>query len=326
MRLSLLSLVTLISGLAGPAFGQAPTDAATSSNDAPTPAAVYVLRYQFSPNQVLRYETHQQTVITAQVADETKVDRSELKQRRRFTAQSIELSQTAKFAMQFEHVWMQMQSGDRDPISFDSSMKPDEIPVVFRSAAHQLRGTAPKFWLSDRGLSVHPQSMRDDSRVTTAAASSTTTSSEPIQLVDGVKLSTGSSKPASGSSDPGSFLAPLPDVPVRAGDTWTENTVVKVRLTEDISREIPILQTFRLDRVEQGLATISFWSSIEAPALTTMVRAQLIQATPKGTLTVDLNRGLLTRRELTYDSSVPGAFGPESLLTCTGSSVEMLLE
>ena len=73
-------------------------------------------------------------------------------------------------------------------------------------------------------------------------------------------------------------------------------------------------------------ATISFRSSIEAPSLTTMVRSQLIQVTPRGSFTLDLARGVMTRRETTHDTSVPGAFGPESLLTCNGSCIETLLE
>jgi hypothetical protein len=119
---------------------------------------------------------------------------------------------------------------------------------------------------------------------------------------------------------------PLPENPVAVDDTWRETLPVNVRVTAEISRQINILRTFRLESVENGMAVISFRSSVEAAVKTPTMRAQLIKATPKGTLTFDIDRGVMVKRELRYDETVLNAIGPNSVVLCNGTSTEELLE
>jgi hypothetical protein len=56
------------------------------------------------------------------------------------------------------------------------------------------------------------------------------------------------------------------------------------------------------------------------------VKGQLIQATPKGTIRIDTKRGMMLRRENIYDTSVFGALGQNTILTCVGRSTEELIE
>jgi hypothetical protein len=306
---------------------QARVETASSPGEAPSPA--WTLRYKFQPHQTLRYETRQQMTLEAQQAENRKVDTSELIQRRRFTVLSAAESGAARIAMQFEHVWMKMQTDDHPAIEFDSSMHPGDVPVAFREAAHQLRGRAPRYWLSDRGVSLYRQpnsglaTPSRGSQVTQTSA--TKDSNDAIQLAEGILLPKDSEPKQQETKDPGSFLIPLPAFPLGIGESWTETTTVTVRLTEEISRQIPILQSYRLEAVTDGIATISLNSSVEAPGLTVPVQAQLIQATPRGRIQFDIDRGVVTLREMTYDAAVPGAFGQESLLTSTGTSTERLL-
>lgn len=74
------------------------------------------------------------------------------------------------------------------------------------------------------------------------------------------------------------FLMPLPEQAVEIGE---EVIPVSVRVTEDINRTVNILRTFRLESVENGIATISFRSSVEAAIKSPTLRSQLIKATPK---------------------------------------------
>ena len=119
---------------------------------------------------------------------------------------------------------------------------------------------------------------------------------------------------------------PLPENAVAVGDTWREIMPVNVRITEEFSRTINILRTFRLESVENGIAKISFRSSVEAAVKTPTMRAQLIKATPKGTLTFDIERGVMVKREIRYDETVLDALGPNSVVLCHGNSTEELLD
>ena len=44
------------------------------------------------------------------------------------------------------------------------------------------------------------------------------------------------------------------------------------------------------------------------------MRSQLIKATPKGTLTLDIERGVMVKREIRYDETVLNAIGANSVV------------
>ena len=132
--------------------------------------------------------------------------------------------------------------------------------------------------------------------------------------------------PRSGGADPGSFLMLLPETPVSAGGTWKEEFLVQVRGGQDLQLPVQILRTYRLESVENGIAKVTFRSSVRTPLRGTVVRSQLIQATPSGSFLLDLKRGLMVRREFRWNETVIGALGPESILASHGNQTDELLE
>ena len=288
--------------------------------------AAWILRYQFQQGQKLRYQMEQKMALDANLGERGQsIDRSALRQRRVFTATSVHEDRSAEFNMQFENVWMQKQFDDHAPVEFDSSMKPGEVPLVYQQVAHQLKGSAARYVLTSRGLSK--KSAETPTKVERASGEK---SSEPLVESDSasnsVQLASSSTVTQQEQGDPGSFLAALPEHEVRVGDTWKEQITVKARLQEDVNVEVPILRTFRLDSVEDGIATISFHCSIQSRVRSPIVKGQLIQATPRGTIQIDTKRGLMLRRENSYDTSVFGALGQNTILTCVGRSTEVLIE
>ena len=310
-------------------------DSAASESADSRPAETWTLRYNFTPDQKLRYETHQTMTLEATLGENRRVDNSELKQRRVFTVLSVEDSGAAHVAMQFEHVWMKKQIDDLDSVEFDSTMKADDVPVAFRQVAHSLKGSAPKYWMSNRGLSLYPPA--EEKPVRTVENKDDEVQKSSISLVEGstpgssIELAVGSDSQASSlqkkkDNNPGSFLMTLPEEAVKVGDTWKETISVSVRVTTDINREVPILRTFRLDAVENGIATISFRSSIETSVKGATLRSQLIQATPRGTIAFDIERGVMLRRLMRYNETVVGALGNETVLSSVGTNTEALIE
>ena len=312
--------------------GAEPSPATQAADDSQT----WKLQYGFQEGQKLRYQTSQKMTLTGILRDKKQVDTSELKQRRVFTVLAVEPDGSARIAMQFENVWMRKQADDRAAVTFDSDMKPSEVPEGFRQVARELKGVAPKYWLASTGLSLHtikPASSGEKAAATGVAAEVKSTSlvegdssTNGIQLTSATETQT-TPQEERNQSDPGSFLMLLPEKEIKIGQTWKENIIVPARMQNGITVQVSILRTFRLESVEAGIAKISFRCSIESAIRKDVtVAAQLIQATPRGTITFDIARGLMLRREMQYDESVFNALGAETLLTSIGTNTEDLIE
>jgi len=299
----------------------------TAPNSLPNTQQTVSLRYQFTPGQVLRYRSEQKMTLEAQLGQSRRVDISEVKQTRKFTVQDVRTSGDAELSMQFEHVWMRKQVDDGDPLDFDSSMKTSEVPETFRGVAHSLRGTAPRFFLTPLGQTA----VRSDVRP--AVAENRPSLPSPVET-DDVSESPKTASPAvqqassgSGSQpkDPGSFLMLLSATPVKVGDTWKEEIPLTVRAGVDSTLQVTILRTYRLDKLSENTAQVSFRSSLRSPSRSTVIHSQLIQATPSGSFVFDIRRGMMLSREFRYSETVIGALGAESLLSSFGTQTEVLL-
>lgn len=269
-----------------------------ATDSASTPEQQWILKYQFQPGQQLRYRTSQTVTTNALASGQKKVDESIVDQVRVFTVDQIESDQSARLAMQFEKVRMQVRTNEGEAVIFETGMKPEEIPSIFRQTAERLKGSAAKYHLLTNGRNATPIDLDDKPE-----AARTKDQEAP------------------------SFLMSLPEHPVKVGDTWKETQIAKVRVTKDLKRKIQILQTFRLESVsETGIAKITFNSSIESPVNSPSIMAQLMQSTPKGSLEFDINRGLMIRKEFRFDESVLNALGNNSMLSSHGLFTEELLD
>lgn len=302
----------------------APAAKPDSSDQKPaTDEKTWSLRYVFQQGQQWRYQSDQKMTLEAQVGENRRVDISQVQQVRLFTVQSVEPDGAGTFAMQFEKVSMKRQVDDQPAVEFHTGMKPSEIPEVYRGVAHSLRGSAPEFRLTTTGQTVRKPRNAAPTVVQAAVPSPVETTETPASEVKPVSAATTES---SKSKDPGSFLMPLPDQPVRIGDSWKEEFPLTVRGSQDLNLQVVVLRTYRLEKVEGDTATVTFRSSVKTPIRSSAVQSQLIQATPSGQFRLDMKRGVMTSREYRYSETVIGALGAESLLTSYGTQQETLLE
>lgn len=279
---------------------------ASEPEEVDTPAAVdsepaaFLLQYRFTPGQTLRYETKQETTMEAIVQESRTTDRTEVIQRRQFTVQNVDDQGIAHLTMQFEYVRMQRQANDSPPVVFDSKMKDDQIPEMFKLTAEKLKGSAARYWLTADGR---------------PAESSDRTEETASDGQDG-------RKPVPEAT---TFLMPLPSEAIRVGESWKDSQVVKVRVTAEINREVEILRTFRLQAVRDGIATIELYSSIASSVTNPVVRSQLIQSVPRGTLEFDIDRGIMIGKQLRFDETVLNAMGQKTVVSSFGRHIEKLL-
>jgi len=306
---TLLTVILLALQDASAGWPTAPsqTDAGQADSGKSTAQQTWSLRYQFHPGQQLRYQSQQQMTLEAQVGENHRVDVSQVRQVRRYGVSETNGDLT-KLSMQFEDVWMQRQVDQEPAVEFRSSMKPHEVPEVFKNVAHSLRGAAPVFRVTALGRSV-------------------------VGTSDGVQPSSADAPAApaaaparDASADPGSFLMLLPESAMAVGGTWKEEFQVQVRGGENLQLPVQILRTYRLEAVENGIARVTFRSSVRTPLRGTVIRSQLIQATPSGSFLLDISRGQMVRREFRWNETVIGALGPESILSSHGTQTDELLQ
>ena len=262
------------------------TTAATPTDD----AQKYLLRFAFKEGETLRYETEQRVTQKAVAAAGAKVDLSTVKQTRLFRVGDVSDQGEAQVSMQFEHVRMELRSDDQPIEVFDTSMKESEVPTKFRAAARKLMRPAPTFTLRTEGTPV---------------------SDEGVEQI-----------PKEGQAG---FMIPLPREPIAIGQTWKVNIQPKVRIAEGVMRKISLLRTYRLKEIDGDFATITFATSIASKVRSPAIKAQLLQATPRGTILFNVKLGRVLKRELTFDRSVMGAVGPNTILTAQGRTTETLL-
>lgn len=253
-------------------------------------AEKYLLRFKFKEGETLRYETEQQVTQKAVAAAGAKVDLSTVKQTRLFRVGEVSAQGEAHVSMQFEHVRMELKSDDQPIEVFDTSMKESEVPTKFRAAARKLMRPALTFVLQADGTPV---------------------SDEGVEQI-----------PEGGQAG---FMMPLPQEPIAVGETWKVNIEPEVRIAEGVMRTISLLRTYRLQEMQGDIATITFATSIASKVRSPAIKAQLLQATPKGTILFNVKIGRVLQREITFDRSVMGAVGPNTLLSAVGKTTETLL-
>ncbi|MCP4786155.1 MAG: hypothetical protein GY903_33455 [Fuerstiella sp.] len=269
-----------------------------TASSAETPSAVtpaddaekYLLRFTFKEGETLRYETEQQVTQKAVAAAGAKVDLSTVKQTRLFRVGEVSEQGEAQVSMQFEHVRMELKSDDQPVEVFDTSMKESEVPTKFRAAARKLMRPAPTFVLRTDGTPVND---------------------------DGVEQI-----PEGGQAG---FMMPLPQEPIAVGKTWKVNIEPEVRIAEGVMRTISLLRTYRLTEMKGDIASITFATSIASRVRSPAIKAQLLQATPRGKILFNVKTGRVLAREITFDRSVMGAVGPNTLLSAKGKTTETLL-
>ncbi len=296
----------------------------------------YLLRYRFHEGQVLRYESVQTATMQSVIGPNKKDDVSLTRQTRRFRVEDVRDDGAATVSMQFERVHMEVSSNGADPQVFDSSMSGDEVPRTFRTVSRQLKEAAPRFLVETTGVPLNPVSLADEAEHA-AAATPARGDSRKGDSKKGEKNETSPQKQNGDSDEAGvdeeqetdtpataGFAIPLPTDPVKVGDTWKTYNVVRLRIRQGVMRKVNLLQTFRLDSVADGVATISF-STSAIGRLTPVEKGQLIQATPKGTARFHIAEGRLESRELKHDTTVFNAMGQNTMVTSVGRSVERFL-
>jgi len=101
------------------------------------------------------------------------------------------------------------------------------------------------------------------------------------------------------------IVIPFPDEGVDIGASWSEIKPIDLPQPNQTVKKIRIRQTFTLEKIHSGLATIKFVTLSLTP-LTPKEESQLIEHFSVGTMELDLDAGHFIRQQATIDKMVVG--------------------
>lgn len=110
----------------------------------------------------------------------------------------------------------------------------------------------------------------------------------------------------------GELTIPLPLEPVKVGDRWRLPNEVQVRIDGGQVKRIATQQSYTLEKVSAGVATIAVDTQILTPLNDPKIKSQLVQRLQRGTIKFDLDTGRLIHKQLELNEAVLGFNGPES--------------
>ena len=123
----------------------------------------------------------------------------------------------------------------------------------------------------------------------------------------------------------GDLAIPLPDGPVKEGDTWEIPEDIRLKI-DDVNLSIKVRQFYRLVLVRTGVATISLETQVLTPVRDPKILSQLVQRMQKGTIKFDIDAGRLLHRQMDLNESILGFSGPESHMNYLSRTTEEPVE
>jgi hypothetical protein len=274
-------------------------DEASVEKAKPTEPVAYTLQYKFEKGDAVHYAVTHSTNTTSQLAEQKQLITERVNARKHI--QVVDAKEDGSFVLQtvFDHVVMEADMGAKK-VRFDSKKPSKEDPPGFGAFRQKIE--KPRFHVQ-----VKPSGALVGIRRLAAAGSA-------------------KAEDAGKSGDGSSFLVVFPEKDIKVGSTWREDYTVRVPMTQEIIRTITIMRTYRLNSVKDGIAKISFGSSLKTPVRDPGVLAKLIQSTPSGTVEFDIDAGKIVKRTMKVDEMVLNHSGAQSMLKTASRRVELLVQ
>jgi len=123
----------------------------------------------------------------------------------------------------------------------------------------------------------------------------------------------------------GEITIQLPEQAVAVGSRWTSQNNIDVPLADGTVRRILARQSYKLESVQTGVATISMSTQIMTPLPDPSIEARVLQYETSGSVRFDIDGGQILGRQLDVDKSVIGFRGEASSIRYIGRSTEEYL-
>lgn len=276
-------LSLLVIGLVGAvAIGLSPVkaaDDAANQGDSILQKEKYLLRYQFIAGESVRYQ------VTHVAKTKTRIKGAEENAQVHTISEKVwQISDVndegiMTFVHSVDSVELTQQTGTAAEIRW-SSLSGEKPPIMFESVADQLNNPLSTVTINPRGQEL--------ARKTHA----------------GTEAQLGM----------GGLTIPLPEEAISVGHAWSVPREIKARGETGEIKIIKARDTYTLEKVQTGVATLKVRSEILTPIEEASVKAQIIQQLSNGSIRFDLDAGRFLSKQLDWDETVVGFQGPNSLM------------
>lgn len=248
----------------------------------------YSLRYQLKKGDQWRWSVEHTAVTKTKIANKEEETASRSNAVKVWTVRSVDQAGNMTFEHSIASVNMWHQIGQMDPVSFDSETD-KEVPEEYESVMERVGRPLATITINPTGQVLDRKSELKSARF--------------------------------GAGD---ITVPLPGDEVSIGHKWYIKS--KLNATDENGRRVQLNSRihYTLANVTGHNAIISFRTEVLTPVESDKVRSQIMQQLTSGYLVFDMNRGLLTRKEVEWDDKVHGYEGPESYLAYSGKLVEKI--
>ena len=240
--------------------------------ESPADSQKYTLRYKFQPGEAIRWEVVQRARIRTTVSGTTQIAETVTKSVKVWRVTRVEPDGAATFEHLVESVDMRHKFSGREEVRYNS-LTDQEPPPGFEAVAASI------------GVPVSVVTM-------SAAGGIVRRERQPVK--------------AAAQNEEGQMTIPLPEEPVAVGHTWSFPYEIDLPLENGMVKKVKTLQTFKLQSVKTGVATIQVATKILTPIHDPALEAKLIQREQSGTVRFDVDAGRILSQQMDLDRRVVG--------------------
>lgn len=251
----------------------------------------HLLRYSLKPGQKLHFEVTHVAKTKTRIRGSEESSHVHTISRRHWDVESKENGVT-RFAHFIDTVEMTQQQGDSEEVRWNSTSG-EEAPVFFNKVSEQIGEKLSTITINDRGQEKN----REDHGETSKA-----------------------------SLGMGALTLAMPEEPLAIGDSWAVPREIKARTDDGMVKPIKIRELYTLEKVKSGIATLSVRSEPLTPMDDDAIKAQVIQQLSNGTIRFDIDAGHMLSKELTWDETVVGFQGANSMMEYRARMTERYLD
>jgi len=123
----------------------------------------------------------------------------------------------------------------------------------------------------------------------------------------------------------GDLTVPFPPAdkqPIKPGITWSIADELRLPLDDGSIKKVQTQQQYKLEKVENGVATISVVTMVLTPINDPKLKSQLVQRLQKGSIKFDIDAGRLIHKQFDIGEEVVGFSGADSYMQYLGRLTE----
>lgn len=287
MRTHLLQAVVALGSVAIGTFSLA-ADAKPSSAAA---TDTHLLRYQFASEETIRYQVTHVAKTKTRIRGAEEISHVHTVSEKVWEVSEVDDEGNMTFVHSVQAVELMQQAGDSPEIRWDSRSGKD-APVIFETVAAQLQTPLSTVTISPRGQEV------------------------ARKMHAGTAANLGM----------GGLTLPLPEAPIAVGHSWSVPREIQARGENGEIKVVRARDTYTLERVQTGVATLKIRSEILTPIEEASVKAQIVQQLSNGSVRFDIDAGRVLSKQLDWDETVVGFQGHNSLMEYRARLNEQLLD